>query len=294
MQHKTGPGHPECPNRYSVIEKALKEAHLLTEKNTLHPRIATRSEILLCHTPEYYDTLVKDIETGFIPSDTEEIVFSQHTLAAARLAVGGVLVAIDQVMQSQGTAFCLVRPPGHHATPSKGMGFCLFNNVAIGARYVQKKYGIQRVLIVDWDVHHGNGTQEIFQNDPSVFYFSTHQKGIYPLTAEVETTNCYPIEPDCNAANTIIHIFEKNLIPEMDRFRPEFILISCGFDALYSDPLGHLNLTPKSFATLTGLVKRIAKKHSHGRIVSALEGGYDLNGIGQAAVSHVQALKDES
>ena len=302
VKHLTGPFHPECPARYQVIKQLLTESKLMHPGNTLKPRRATREEVLLCHTPEYYQTVVEDVPNR-LELSTGDVTLCPDSLDIALLSAGGVLTAIDAVMEGKSkTAFCLIRPPGHHATASVGMGFCIFNNVAIGARYLQKKWGIQRVLIVDWDVHHGNGTQDIFESDPSVFYFSTHEWGIYPGTGKVSETgkgkgegftlNC-PIKPGLHSDKQIQQAFEKELVPAMDRFKPEFIFISCGFDALNTDPLGHLNLKPESFALLTKIVRSIADKYAQGRVISCLEGGYDLNlihGIGAAAVSHVAAL----
>lgn len=293
MKHLTGPFHPECPARYQVIKQALTEANLM--QNTLKPRRALKEEILLCHTPEYYQIVEQDVPTRNVLS-TGDVTLCPASLDIALLSAGGVLTAVDAVMEGKSkTAFCLIRPPGHHATTSQGMGFCIFNNVAIGARYVQKKYGIKRVLIVDWDVHHGNGTQEIFEKDPTVFYFSTHEWGIYPGTGRTDEKgagtlcNC-PINPTSHADQDIQKAFETVLVPAMEKFKPEFVFISCGFDALSTDLLGHLNLTPESFATLTGIVQGIADRYAQGKLVSCLEGGYDLNGIGAAAVAHVKAL----
>jgi acetoin utilization deacetylase AcuC-like enzyme len=197
------------------------------------------------------------------------------------------------------TAFCVIRPPGHHANAVKGMGFCVLNNVAIAARYARRRLGIERVLIVDWDVHHGNGTQDIFYEDGSVFVFNTHQAPWYPGTGAANETgagegkgttlNC-PF-PAGSGREEILGAFEKQLVPAMEKFRPELVMISAGFDSREGDPLGNFRLTDKDFADLTKLVRGIAEKSAGGRVVSMMEGGYNLVGLASAATAHVQALE---
>jgi acetoin utilization deacetylase AcuC-like enzyme len=217
----------------------------------------------------------------------------------ALLAAGGVLAAVDAVVAGRaGNAFCAVRPPGHHARPAQGMGFCIFNNVAIAARYAQKKHQIGKVLIVDWDVHHGNGTQDIFYEDGSVFYFSTHQWPLYPGTGRKEETgrgagagttlNC-PFPMDAGRQE-ILGAFQEQLLPAAERFKPELVIVSAGFDSRVDDLLGGLRLTDKDFADLTAIVKDIARRHARRRLVSVLEGGYSLAGLAKATVAHVRAL----
>ena len=198
-------------------------------------------------------------------------------------------------------AFSLMRPPGHHAGKSTGMGFCLFNNVALAARFAQSKYHVGKVLIVDWDVHHGNGTQDIFNADPSVFYFSTHQKGIFPGTGSVHdvgigsakgTKMNIPIVPGPLSRHEVVEAYRTPLANAMKSFKPELVLISCGFDAHHDDPLGALNLTPSDFTELTRLVCAIADQYAQGHVVSVLEGGYNLQAITSSAVAHVRALSE--
>lgn len=305
-KHRTGAWHPEQPARTMVIDQALLEAGLKTASSILKPRVATEKELLLCHSASYIQLVQKEVNDL---KDTEEVVslstgdvdISAQSFQIALLAVGGVLVAVDQVMSSAGSkAFCVVRPPGHHACSSCGMGFCLFNNIAIGARYAQQKYGVNRVLIVDWDVHHGNGTQEIFYQDPTVFYFSTHEQNLYPGTGTSEengeglgkgfTLNC-PISAGKQSRVEVLQAFENQLTDKMKTFQPNLVLISAGFDAHWADPLGHFNLTDQDFSVLTSIVKRLADEYAEGRLISVLEGGYNLTALASAAVAHVKALE---
>ncbi|NGX43307.1 MAG: Histone deacetylase-like amidohydrolase [Chlamydiae bacterium] len=303
-EHLTGYGHPECPERFDAIAEALQPLGL----KEFAPRKATVEEVLLCHTKDYVDKVIEDVEAcsnsgiinGSYQLSTGDTNICPNSFRIAMYAAGGILTAVDAVMKGEvKTVFCLVRPPGHHACSDAGMGFCLFDNIAIGARYAQTQYNIEKVLIVDWDVHHGNGTQEIFYGDPSVFYFSTHQHPLYPGTgSEAETgkdkgvgttLNC-PIFPGSNSRVEVTDAFEKKLVPAMETFQPDLVMISAGFDGHVNDPLGGLNLTDEDFASLTKIVKEIAEKYAEGRIVSVLEGGYNLEAIASAARAHVLAL----
>jgi acetoin utilization deacetylase AcuC-like enzyme len=289
-EHITGFDHPEKPERYDAIMKVLKGY-------TIHPpRDATKDDILRCHTQEYFEIVQSDIKAGMKTLSTGDVQISSKSYEVALRAAGAILTAVDLVMQNvTKKVFCVVRPPGHHACSNQGMGFCIFNNIAIGARYAQEKYKIKRVLIVDWDVHHGNGTQEIFHQDPSVFYFSTHQYPLYPGTGAAEdvgvgTTLNIPIAVGNKSREEVIRAYEKTLQVVMDRFRPELVMISSGFDAHEDDPLGGLKLKTEDFATLTEAVKKVADKFASGRIISVLEGGYNLKAIAASAKAHVDAL----
>ncbi len=300
-QHQTGPDHPESPSRCHAITKALANAGLGEHLVKLEPRAATEEELLLCHTERYVATVKRDVTSGEPRLSTGDTVICEKSYQVALLAVGGVCSAVDAVARSAvKNAFCVVRPPGHHATPSRGMGFCIFNNLAVAARYAQKKHNLARVLIVDWDVHHGNGTQEIFYHDGSVFYFSTHQSHHYPGTGRAEETGSgegegcnlnFPL-PEGTDGSDILRIFKQSLVPAADRFRPDLVLVSAGFDSRTGDSLGGFQLTAADFAELTAVVADIARDHANGRLVSALEGGYDLHGLGTAAAAHVRALTE--
>lgn len=312
LKHLTGWGHPESPARYSAISHALGISGLNNLENILKPRAATTEELLLCHTPDYLETVNDDFKKvealgildGQYCLSTGDVQICPASLEVALMAVGSVLVAVDAVMEGKAdNVFSLMRPPGHHACRNRGMGFCLFNNIAIGARYAQKKYGIKKILIVDWDVHHGNGTQDIFDDDPSIFYFSTHQELIYPGTGAAEdqglgaaegTKMNFPIAPGASSREEVLKAFRGPLLAAMKSFKPEFIMISAGFDAHHADPLGGFNLTEEDFGELTRIVLGLADDYAEGRLVSVLEGGYNLEALAASAVAHVKALNKKS
>lgn len=305
LKHLTGFGHPESPLRYQAID------HLLTSKgfkNRVKPRPATKEELLLCHTEPYLHLVEQNMQLcaqsrvfdGSYSLSTGDVQICPDSLQAALLSAGAALTGVDLVMEKKAkNVFSYLRPPGHHACTNKGMGFCIFNSAAIAARYVQKKYGLKRVLIVDWDVHHGNGTQEIFDADPTVFYFSTHQKDLYPGTGSIEergigpaegTKLNFPINPGLTSRHHVLAAFQKPLVEAMLKFQPEFVIISAGFDAHYLDPLGGFNLTEQDFSELTSIVMQIANEYAGDKIVSLLEGGYHLEALAYSALAHVETL----
>lgn len=298
-KHDPGIGHPESPARFHAVVGGLEDAGLLEQMVKLEGRKATREEISLCHTSDYLSVVEHEIVTGVPELYTGDTSVCEQSWDVALEAVGSVLSAVDAVIKRRvDNAFCIVRPPGHHATQNRGMGFCILNNVAIAARYAQKKHRIKRVLIIDWDVHHGNGTQEIFYKDGSVFFFSTHLSPSYPGTGAATETGAGPGEgttmniPFRTGAGreAILPVFEDNLVQAMKKFRPNLVLISAGFDSRIHDPLGGLTLRDRDFFDLTQVALSIAKKHARGRLISVLEGGYNLSGLASAAVSHVKAL----
>ncbi len=298
-EHLTGRPHPERPERFDAVVEGLQRAGLLDRLSRVDRRAATEDELLLCHTPDYLRIARHDVEAGLPHLSTGDTDISPNSWDIATLAVGGVLNAVDAVMNGRArNAFCAVRPPGHHATRSRGMGFCLLNNVAIAARYAQRTHGVERVLIVDWDVHHGNGTQDIFYSDPSVLFFSTHQWPLYPGTGRADETGegagagatmNFPF-PAGSGRKEILGAIQNSLTPEAERFRPGLVLISAGFDSRIGDLLGRFTLTDRDFADLTRAVMEIAGRHAGGRVVSMLEGGYTLSGLASASAAHVEAL----
>jgi acetoin utilization deacetylase AcuC-like enzyme len=299
-RHDTGLGHPERPERYDALASAFERAGVLDAVHRLAPRVATPDELTLCHTSAYVDRARRDISDGRDQLSTGDTAVSPESWDVALNAAGGVLNAVDAVAaRNAGNAFCVVRPPGHHATPDRGMGFCVFNNVAIAARYAQKKHGVGRVLIADWDVHHGNGTQDIFYKDASVLFFSTHQWPWYPGTGRAVDTgegaargtkiNC-PL-PAGSGREEIFDAFRKKLLPAAREFKPELVLISAGFDSRAGDPLGRFTLADGDFAELTRMLLDVADQAAGGRLVSVLEGGYSLTGLTAAALAHLAELR---
>lgn len=292
-------GHPERPERYDAVIGALEQSGLARDLLPIKPRPATQEELLLCHTANYLSVAKEDVDAGLPTLCTGDTDIGPNSWDVASNAVGGVLNAVDAVVSGQArNAFCAVRPPGHHATARRGMGFCLFNNVAIAARYAQRKHGLERVMIVDWDVHHGNGTQDIFYSDPSVFFFSTHQWPLYPGTGRADETGDgrgegstmnFPF-PAGSGRVEILGAVRNALMPAADEFRPDLLLISAGFDSRIGDLLGQFTLTDDDFGDLTLAVMEIAERHAGGRVVSMLEGGYNLSGLASAAARHVETL----
>ncbi|MGZ5436002.1 MAG: histone deacetylase family protein [Pyrinomonadaceae bacterium] len=300
-KHDTGPGHPERSERYAVVMEALRgDVELWSNSVEIEADQAKRTEIQACHTPQHFKRVERVVNegTGYLDSDT---TVSVHSLEAALRGAGAACRAIDAVMQGDAAnAFVPVRPPGHHATPDRAMGFCLFNNVGVAARYAQQRYKeIERVAILDWDVHHGNGTQGIFYDDPSVFYFSMHQYPWYPGTGTRDETGHgrgrgYTLNVPLRAMTPTTdqrRAFDAAVGDMAGRFKPDLILISAGFDAHTADPLGQLLLTDADFVQMTQVLKDWAKDACAGRLVSCMEGGYNLTTLGETVRAHVKALQ---
>jgi acetoin utilization deacetylase AcuC-like enzyme len=301
LDHDMGAGHPESPNRLRAILSRLDQNGVLPRLVRIEPKPAADEWITQVHAAAYVKKLkTVQPESGHVSLDADTSM-SPGSLPAAYLAAGGALAAVDAIMVGRvQNAFCAVRPPGHHAERDRAMGFCLFNNVAIAARYIQKRHGLARVMIVDWDVHHGNGTQHSFYDDPSVLFFSTHQYPHYPGTgrssergegtAEGTTINV-PLSGG-QGDEEYEQIFQRILVPAADAFKPEAVIISAGFDAHRDDPLAGMGLTEDGYAALTRIVADIAKRHAQGRVLSCLEGGYNLQALAASVERHVLALLD--
>jgi acetoin utilization deacetylase AcuC-like enzyme len=300
LHHDTG-SHVECIAR---AQRLAPERMTRRVPGVMVRSVAARDVmpwILGVHRPQYIDFIRHACEQGPQVVDGGDTVVSLMSYDAAVAGVCAALCAADAVMSGEAdNACCAVRPPGHHALPDRAMGFCLFGNVAIAARYLQKHHGLSRIAIVDWDVHHGNGTNDIFYEDPSVFYVSLHQFPLWPGTGRASDrgrgegegyTLNIPIAPDTSEAD-YLNTFDQQALPALENFKPEFILISAGFDAHRDDPLGSLCLTEDGFGRMTRRLKELAATHCHGRIISCLEGGYNLDALESSVAAHVQALMD--
>jgi acetoin utilization deacetylase AcuC-like enzyme len=298
---KRGIGHPERPERLLAINARLRSVGLMEKLTVIPPRPAGDEWLKTVHTAVHLGQLRGKVDRGEPYADTHDTPICEASYTVAVEAVGGVMAAVDAVLSGEvRNAFCAVRPPGHHATADRSMGFCLLNNAAIAARYIQKRHKLPKVLIVDWDVHHGNGTQELFYDDPSVFYFSVHRYPFYPGTGSAEqhgagkgkgATLNVPL-PAGSGDREFLRAFSETLVPAAGQYHPDFVLVSAGFDAHRDDPLGGMRVTTEGFAEMTRIVKRIAEEHCQGRLVSVLEGGYDPDGLAASVEAHLRILME--
>ena len=300
LKHLPGHSHPERPERIQVL---LDLANALDREkfNLLAPRAATRAEIEGIHEPEHVRLVESTSSRNHYALDGDTIT-SRDSFAVTVLAAGGFLRLLDSMAAKESSSgFALVRPPGHHASFRRAMGFCLFNTIAIGAAYLKKQYGAKRILIVDWDVHHGNGTQDCFYEDPSVLFISTHQYPFYPGTGAINEVGAGPGEgytiniplPAGCSDQEYMEVFQHVVVPAAENFQPEWILVSAGFDPHQRDPLGGMRVTEEGFAGMAGALSSVAKRFSEARIALTLEGGYDLAALSNSVAAVLSALEQE-
>ncbi len=294
LEHITPPGHPERPDRLRAIARALDDEAFARLERVEAPA-GDEATILYAHPADFIARVRASIpEIGIARIDADTTA-SPKSWQAAVTAIGAANAAVDDVFEGRAAnVFVAARPPGHHAEKTTAMGFCLFNNAAIAARHAQRKHGAERVAIVDWDVHHGNGTQDIFWDDPSVLYCSTHQMPLYPGTGAKSETGAgnivnAPLEPR-TGSDLFRDAFRSRVLPALDDFAPDLVVISAGFDAHHRDPLAEINLTEDDFDWATGQMMEHADRHCGGKLVSLLEGGYDLQGLAYSVAAHVGRL----
>lgn len=298
-RHDTGAGHPERPERLRRIRERLESSGLATTLVRVEPEAVADAVLERVHEADYIAHVAMACASGIATIDAADTAICADSDEIARMAAGSLVRLCDEVRIGRlQRGFAAVRPPGHHAERGVAMGFCLYNNVAVAARALQAEDDVARVLILDWDVHHGNGTQHIFESDPSVMYVSVHQMPLYPGTGAASETGTgagagatlnVPLSPGAGD-DAFLHALEHDLVAAADRFRPDFVLISAGFDAHARDPLAQLQVSTEAYARATGIVRDIADRHAAGRVVSVLEGGYDLDALAESVEVHVRAL----
>ncbi len=294
LEHEPGSHHPESPDRLRAVLAGLSAPEFMTLEHRSAP-LGDLEDVARAHPRAFIEAVLAAVpERGHAALDADTVLSPRSGEAALR-AVGAVSAAVDALMAGEAdNAFCAVRPPGHHAEPSRAMGFCLFNSIAIGALRARQEHGLDRVAVIDFDVHHGNGTQAIFESDPHFFYASTHQSPLYPGTGARSETGLgnlvnVPLRPNSGAVE-FRRAFDDIILPALEDFRPDFLFISAGFDAHRRDPLAQLMLVEEDYAWVTERLAACAARHCAGRIVSALEGGYDLHALAASAAAHVRAL----
>ena len=299
MQHNTGAGHPECPERVALSLHYLESLDWFKKLKQVQAAAVNQDYLQLVHSSQYLKHAESTCNSGQSYLDSPDVSICPASFDIALLATGSLLQLIDSLMKKEiDNGFAMVRPPGHHAESSMALGFCLFNNVAVAARYFQKEYGLDKILIIDWDVHHGNGTQHMFEQDPSVFYISLHQYPFYPGTGAWSETgegkgngytlNC-PLAAGCHD-HDYEHAFITKVLPAIDNYQPEAIIISAGFDAHQDDPLGQMQLSTGFYGWMTERLLEKAHQYADGRIISALEGGYNLQQLPLCIAEHLSVL----
>jgi acetoin utilization deacetylase AcuC-like enzyme len=303
LLHDPGSWHPERPDRLKAIQSALEESELLELLVRLRPDYAPLEWVERLHDPDYIRRFKEACEKGQAIFEVQDCGISKESYQTALLAVGGVMLAVDVVTKGEvDNAFCAVRPPGHHAERDRALGFCFFNNVAIGAVYALEHYGLERVAIFDWDVHHGNGTQHLFESDPRVFYVSVHEdpQYCYPGTGYAREEGKGPGKgfnlnipfPPRSGEEEYLEEINAKAIPRLLQFAPQLVLISAGFDAHSKDPLAHMNLNRSTYRQMTRLLLELAQETAGGRLISVLEGGYNLEVLEECVEDHLRLLLD--
>lgn len=296
LKHNMGSFHPECPQRLIAIENELKTAGLLEQLQRYDAPLATTDQLARVHTADYIDSIRQASPAAGIVALDADTAMNPFSLSAALHAAGAVILAVDLVLAGTvNNAFCAVRPPGHHAESDRAMGFCLFNNIAVGVAHAIAHHHLQRVAILDFDVHHGNGSEEIFRDNPHVMLCSTFQHPFYPYSGASSATERMINVPLPRGSNGGVfrQAVTDHWLPALDRFKPEMIFVSAGFDAHEDDDMAQLNLEDSDYVWITRQIKAIAAKYSQGRIVSALEGGYELKSLARCVAAHVQVLASD-
>jgi acetoin utilization deacetylase AcuC-like enzyme len=296
-EHDPGAGHPERPARIATLIDLIDEVSEGLDR--LSPRAATGDELSLVHDPAYVEDVARTQDRDWYAFDPDTTTCAR-SFETARLAAGGFLELLDAVMEERAqNGFAFVRPPGHHAERQRAMGFCLFNNVAVGAAYLRAKYGLERLLVVDWDLHHGNGTQRMFEGDPQVLYVSTHQYPYYPGTGAADETGRgegpgftvnVPLPAGCGDAD-YVDAFRRLVVPIAQSYEPQFVLVSAGFDAHVRDPLGDMQVTEAGFRTMARMLLEVADEQAQGRCAAILEGGYDLQAIRSSSAAVIDEMR---
>ena len=303
LEHDSGPGHPECPQRLQQVLRRLEDSGINRELLHLPPSPAPLEALALVHSESHIERIETLSQSGRLVPETPDTVISPATFSVARLASGAAIEAVDAVLrQDAANAFCLHRPPGHHAEHNQAMGFCYFNHIAVAASHLRAQHGLRRIAIIDWDVHHGNGTQHTFEESAEVFFCSIHQSPHWPFTGQREErgsgagegcTLNLPVAAGSDGS-TYLRAFDEEIWPALESFKPEFLLLSAGFDAHLADPLGQIQLDTDDFIALTRRVKQMSADLCQGRLVSLLEGGYDWQATADCIEAHLRALLESA